>query len=221
MNALHEPYNLIALLAFMSLLPLFVVIGTSFLKMAIVFSLLRTALGVQQVPPNIALYGLSLIMTIFLMGPILAPVAINIKTSISQPDSLTGKSNLLDLIDGEATAPYKKFLQNNTNPKDYAFFKETALKNWPEEYRKSIKEDSLILLIPSFALTQLSESFKLGLLLFLPFLVIDLVVSNVLLAMGMMMVSPITISLPFKIMIFVMVDGWHQLFGQILASFNH
>ncbi|SUB27956.1 type III secretion system protein YscR [Yersinia pseudotuberculosis] len=176
MELLNSSYQLIALLFMLSVLPLLVVMGTAFLKLSVVFSLLRNALGVQQVPPNIAIYGLALV-------------------------------------------PYRDFLQRNTDIEQVTFFNDIVQNKWPERYRDSVKPDSLLILMPAFTLSQLNEAFKIGLLLFLPFVAIDLIVSNILLAMGMMMVSPMTLSLPFKLLVFVLVDGWSLVLGQLVGSY--
>ncbi|MFM0515430.1 type III secretion system export apparatus subunit SctR [Paraburkholderia sp. RL17-373-BIF-A] len=207
--------QLISLLVVLSLLPLLVVMGTSFLKLSVVFSLLRNALGIQQIPPNIALYGLALVLSLFIMAPVGLAVQDRIAASPEQPDA-----TLLSRLTDDTLDPYREFLKKHTGPTQLKFFRDTAHKNWPAEVRDRVSDDSLLLLIPAFAVSQLIEAFKIGLLLFLPFIAIDLIVSNVLLAMGMMMVSPMTISMPFKILVFVLVGGWDRLLDQLLLSYH-
>ncbi|VVE56018.1 type III secretion system export apparatus subunit SctR [Pandoraea sputorum] len=210
-----DPIALITLLAVLSLLPLLVVMGTCFLKVSVVFALLRNALGVQQIPPNIALYGLALVLSLFIMAPVGVAVQDRLAAAPADPQA----SMVSRLIEG-GLDPYREFLQKNTSPAQVRFFRDTARKHWPEEVRQRVSDDSLLLLMPAFAVSQLIESFKMGLLLFLPFIAIDLIVSNVLLAMGMMMVSPMTVSMPFKLLVFVLVGGWDRLLNQLLLSYR-
>lgn len=215
-SLLDTPVTLIVILVALSLLPLLVIIGTSFLKISVVFSMLRNALGIQQVPPNMAIYGLSLILTCFIMAPIMMDV-----TEVIQKNQ-QGDTRI-DIFTPEVAeqiiAPYRNFVKKHAHPKDVLYFTNVSKRIWPEKYQKDISDDSLFVLMPSFAISQLSEAFKIGLLLYLPFVAIDLIVSNILLAMGMMMVSPMTISLPFKILIFILVGGWQKLISQLLISY--
>ncbi|EKN5112149.1 TPA: type III secretion system export apparatus subunit SctR [Yersinia enterocolitica] len=215
MELLNSSSQLIVLLFLLSLLPLLMVMGTSFLKLSIVFSLLRNALGVQQVPPNIAIYGLALVLTIFIM----APVGLDVHARLQDEPLPNDLGALLHHIDEHALEPYRDFLQRNTDAAQVHFFNDIVQTKWPVHYRDTIKPNSLLILMPAFTLSQLTEAFKIGLLLYLPFVAIDLIVSNILLAMGMMMVSPITISLPFKLLIFILIDGWGLLLGQLVGSY--
>ncbi|CRG50744.1 type III secretion system protein YscR [Yersinia wautersii] len=215
MELLNSSYQLIALLFMLSVLPLLVVMGTAFLKLSVVFSLLRNALGVQQVPPNIAIYGLALVLTIFIMAPVGLDVQARLQNEVLSNDI----GALAHQIDQNALVPYRDFLQRNTDIEQVTFFNDIVQNKWPERYRDSVKPDSLLILMPAFTLSQLNEAFKIGLLLFLPFVAIDLIVSNILLAMGMMMVSPMTLSLPFKLLVFVLVDGWSLVLGQLVGSY--
>mgnify|MGYP003619144979 FL=1 len=213
MELLNSSSQLMVLLFLLSVLPL--LMGTSFLKLSIVFSLLRNALGVQQVPPNIAIYGLALVLTIFIM----APVGLDVHARLQDEPLPNDIGALLQHIDDHVLVPYRDFLQRNTDTEQVTFFNDIVQTKWPERYRNSVKPNSLLILMPAFTLTQLTEAFKIGLLLYLPFVAIDLIVSNILLAMGMMMVSPITISLPFKLLIFILIDGWGLLLGQLVGSY--
>ncbi|AXE30557.1 EscR/YscR/HrcR family type III secretion system export apparatus protein [Chromobacterium phragmitis] len=210
-----QSVQLILTLAVLSLMPLLVVMGTSFLKLAVVFSLLRNALGVQQIPPNIALYGLALILTLFIM----APVGLSVQARMAAAPG-DAQASLLSRLSDDTLDPYRQFLKRHAAPAQQRFFRDAARKSWPEAARDRVSDDSLLLLMPAFAVSQLIEAFKIGLLLFLPFIAIDLIVSNVLLAMGMMMVSPMTVSLPFKLLVFVLAGGWDKLLGQLLLSYR-
>ncbi|QLL13478.1 type III secretion system export apparatus subunit SctR [Pseudomonas chlororaphis] len=216
MGLLDQPLQLIVVLLALSIMPLLVILGTSFLKLAIVFALLRNALGTQQIPPNIALYGLAMVLTLFIM----APVGLDIQERLeSEPIELKSKDFVRQVETG-VLSPYRDFLEHNTDPEQVSFFSEIGHQVWPEKYHARIPENSLLVLLPAFTVSQLIEAFKIGLLLFLPFIAIDLIVSNVLLAMGMMMVSPMTISLPLKLLVFVLMNGWEKLIEQLLLSFS-
>ncbi|AOJ71456.1 MULTISPECIES: type III secretion system export apparatus subunit SctR [Burkholderia] len=215
MNLFDQPLQLIAVLFALSILPLLVVLGTSFLKLSVVFALLRNALGTQQIPPNIALHGLALVLTMFVM----APVGLAIQDNVAAHPVRIDAPDFTQQVEKTILAPYRAFLERNTAPDQVRFFADIGHKTWPEPYRNRIPDDSLLVLLPAFTVSQLIEAFKIGLLLFLPFIAIDLIVSNVLLAMGMMMVSPMTIALPLKLLVFVLVHGWEKLIGQLLLSF--
>jgi type III secretion protein R len=211
-----QPLTLIVVLVLLSLLPMLVVIGSSFLKISIVLSLLRNALGIQQVPPNMAIYSMALILTMFIM----APVGYQISNNMEGVPFTLDDANVFDRVDTQMLVPWRQFLEHNTQKKQIQFFSQTATRLWPQEIRKQMPEDSLFVVLPAFMVSQLVEAFKIGLLLYLPFIAIDLIVSNILLAMGMMMVSPMTISLPFKILVFVTIGGWERLLSQLILSYK-
>ncbi|AIJ09196.1 MULTISPECIES: type III secretion system export apparatus subunit SctR [Edwardsiella] len=215
MSLTEQPAELIALLVTLSLLPLLIVMGTSFLKLSVVFALLRNALGIQQIPPNIALYGLALILTLFIMTPVGTAVQARLADA-----PVEAQTTLLSRLSDNTLDPYRQFLRQHTSATQLHFFRQVATKSWPASVRDQISDDSLLLLMPAFAVSQLVEAFQIGLLLFLPFIAIDLIVSNILLAMGMMMVSPMTISMPFKLLVFILVGGWDKLLGQLLLSYR-
>ncbi|RLV60806.1 EscR/YscR/HrcR family type III secretion system export apparatus protein [Parashewanella curva] len=216
MSLLEHPVHLIIVLFALSLLPLFAVMGTSFLKISIVLSMLRTALGVQQIPPNMAIYGLSMVLTLFIMAPVGSEIYANLQKDpikLSAPD-------ILERLNKQAAEPYREFLKKHSHAKQITYFSKVGHKIWPKAYHDNIDKNSLMVLIPAFTLSQLIEAFKIGLLLYLPFVAIDIIVSNILLAMGMMMVSPMTIALPFKILIFIMMGGWEKLISQLMLSYS-
>ncbi|QDO84227.1 EscR/YscR/HrcR family type III secretion system export apparatus protein [Shewanella psychropiezotolerans] len=216
MALLDNPIQLIIMLFCLSLLPLFAVMGSSFLKLSIVFSMLRNALGIQQIPPNMAIYGLALILTLFTM----APVGMQINDNLKATPIVFDSPNVLEQINTQAIAPYRDFLQRNTSKTQLEFFANIGHKTWPDKYQDELSKDSLFVMVPAFTMSQLIEAFKIGLLIYLPFVAIDLIVSNILLAMGMMMVSPMTIALPFKLLIFILMGGWEKLIGQLMVSFS-
>lgn len=215
MNLADQPLQLMLLLFAMSVTPLFVVMGTSFLKISIVLSTLRNALGIQQIPPNMAIYGLSLVLTLFIMAPVGMEISDNLKANPIRLDA----PGAIDHIDERVLAPYREFITAKASKKQVEFFSGIGAKMWPEKYRDRIPADSLLVMLPAFTVSELVEAFKIGLLLYLPFIAIDLIVSNILLALGMMMVSPVTISLPIKLLLFIIVGGWERLLAQLLNSY--
>ena len=215
MSLPDSPLQLIALLFLLSVLPLAIVMGTSFLKLAVVFSILRNALGIQQVPPNMALYGLALALSMFIMGP--TALAVSARW---HPVQAAGAPAWRAEWDSAALAPYRRFLKRNSEESETHYFHNLINRTWPEEIKRKIRPDSLLILLPAFTVSQLTQAFRIGLLIYLPFIAIDLLVSNILLAMGMMMVSPMTISLPFKLLIFLLAGGWDLTITQLVQSFS-
>ena len=211
-------------LALFSILPFAVMLLTSYVKVVVVLSLLRNALGVQQAPPNPVLNGIALLMAVYFMAPtVLAMYKAGEETIKNQPASalFSGQSAefIITLAD-KTKEPLRNFLQRNTSAKHISSFYQLAYKSFPEEFRGSLKPGDFIVLIPSFITSQLKAAFEIGVLIYLPFFVIDLVTSNILLAMGMMMLSPLTIALPLKLLLIVMVDGWTLIIQGLVLSFR-
>ncbi len=202
--------NLVIILTLLVLAPSLILMMTSFLRLVVVFSFLRQALGTQQMPPNQIMVSLALILTFFIMQP------------VGQKAYDSGVKPYIDKKIGYEEAfkrgvePFKEFMIKNTREKDLAlFFRIRKLKN-PKTY----KDIPLSIATPAFMISELKSAFEIGFLLYLPFLVIDMVVSSVLMSMGMMMLPPVMISMPFKLLIFVLVDGWNLLIGNLIASFK-
>ncbi len=216
MTLLNNPIQLSLFLFLLSILPTLVILGTSFLKISIVLGLLRNAIGLQQVPPNIALYTLALILTAYIM----APIGFQVKDALKEHPIKLESPESFEKIDETVISPYRHFLKSNTNSKQIQFFSDIGRRTWPEQYKDRLNADSLLVLMPAFAVSQLIEAFKMGLLIFLPFIAIDLIVSVILLALGMMMMSPLTIALPFKILLFVLMGGWEKLLSQLIMSYS-
>ncbi|MEM9045805.1 MAG: type III secretion system export apparatus subunit SctR [Pseudomonadota bacterium] len=216
MSDLPDPFLLLFLVAFVGVLPFLMLMATSFVKLAVVFSLIRNALGVQQVPPNMVLYGMATILTLYIM----APVAVAGFQAVETLDM--NNAEIGDIIDGLGVAaePFRNFLQQHAEQTEIAFFMSAAGQLWPAEMRDSISPDNLLILIPAFTVSELTDAFQIGFLIYLPFIAIDLIISNILLAMGMMMVSPMTISLPFKLLLFVMIDGWQELIHGLVLTYQ-
>ena len=193
----------------LSFLPAAVLMMTSFTRLIIVFSLLRQALGTGQSPPNQVLVGLSLFLTFFIMSPTLDRVYKEAYLPYSQ-DQITGEQAI-----DKATPPLRGFMLKHTRQEDLALFIRLAKEARP----KGPEDVSMKTLIPAFAISELKTAFQIGFMIFLPFLIIDMVVASVLMSMGMMMLSPSIISLPFKLMLFVLVDGWNILITSLVQSF--
>lgn len=214
----------LAVLAGLSLLPYAVMLLTSYVKIVVVLSLLRNALGVQQSPPNPVLNGIALLMTIYVMFPTGAAMysAASKAINTNPPKELfTGATApyIMNVIN-EGKEPLRDFIQRNSIGKHITSFYQLAYRSYPEEYRSSLKQTDFLVLIPAFITTQLKAAFEIGVVIYLPFFVIDLVVSNILLAMGMMMLSPLTIALPLKLLLLVMVDGWTVLIQNLVLTFR-
>lgn len=211
-----NPYTLIFLFAVLSLAPFMLMIVTSYVKLVVVLSLIRNALGVQAIPPNMVINAMALILSIYVMAPV-AHETYNIVSGLEMDFSnIKTIGSTLEAAKG----PIQGFLQKHSGPHEQNFFMNTAKALWPQEQASQLQKDSLLILIPSFTISELTSSFKIGFLIYLPFIVIDLVVSNILLAMGMMMVSPMTISLPFKLLLFVLVDGWSRLVHGVVLTYK-
>jgi len=211
-----DPITLAVVLALMALLPTVVVVTTSFLKITIVMSLLRNALGVQQIPPNLALYGLSLILTFYIM----APIGQQVYTQVTTEPAATKSIDALVSSAQRGAEPMRSFLLKHSKTEHRDFFVATTKKLWGPEMSKTVGGTDFVILMPSFLVSELTQAFQIGFLLYLPFLIIDLVVSNILLAMGMMMVSPVTISMPLKLFLFVMADGWTRLIKGLIVTYT-
>ncbi|MCP3941202.1 MAG: flagellar type III secretion system pore protein FliP [Desulfobacteraceae bacterium] len=202
--------EIIALLTLIALAPAILILMTPFTRLVVVFHLLRQALGTQSSPPNQVIVGLALFMTFF----IIKPVALDVYNQSLNP-YLERKISYETAFE-EAQKPIRKFLLRNTREKDIALFLKEAEMKKPE----TRQDLSLLVLIPAYVISELKTAFIVGFVLYIPFLVIDMVVASVLLAMGMMMLPPVMISLPFKLMLFVLVDGWHLICGSLIKSFG-
>lgn len=214
----------LATLAGLSILPYAVMLLTSYMKIVVVLSLLRNALGVQQSPPNPVLNGIAILMTIYVMFPTGVAMynAASKQINTSPPQELfTGATApyLMGIIK-EAKEPLRDFIQRNCIGKHITSFYQLAYRSYPEEYRASLAQNDFLVLIPAYITSQLKAAFEIGVVIYLPFFVIDLVVSNILLAMGMMMLSPLTIALPLKLLLLVMVDGWTVLIQNLVLTFR-
>ena len=210
-----DPVALAFALGLFALVPLLFVMTTSFLKIAIVLSLVRNALGVQQAPPNMAIYALALLLTAYVM----APVGSDIADIVSDGPEVTASVKTMLNLGRRGVEPLRVFLVRNSKSGQRQFFLNTAKKLWPPKLSDEATERDMLIVIPAFMVSELTAAFEIGFLLFLPFVVIDLVISNILMAMGMMIVSPVTISLPLKLFLFVMIDGWSRLIHGLIQTY--
>lgn len=202
--------KLLILLTVLTLLPSIIMMMTSFVRIIVVFGFLRSAIGTQQAPPNQVLIGLALFLTFFIM----TPVYNKINTTAIQP-YLQNKITQEQAIETGAK-PIREFMLKTTYKKDLSLFRDVS------KISDTVKDQELPLyiVIPSFMISELKTAFEMGFLLYIPFMIIDLVVASVLMSMGMFMLPPVMISLPFKLLLFVMVDGWHLLVQALIISFT-
>ena len=202
--------EIIALLTVLALAPAILILMTPFTRLIVVFHFLRQAMGTQSSPPNQVIIGLALFMTFFIIKPVGQEIyQQSLNPYLERQISFDGAFE-------QAEVPIRKFLLHNTRENDLALFVKGADIKKPE----TRNDVSLLVLIPAYVISELKTAFIIGFVIYIPFLVIDMVVASVLLAMGMMMLPPIMISLPFKLMLFVLVDGWHLISGSLLKSFG-
>ena len=223
-----DSLSLIVLFVGLSLLPFVAMVATSYLKIVVVMSLIRNALGIQSIPPNMVINALAMILTFYIMAPV-ASESWNIiaedraKFAAAQRAAQPAAGNQSAVEDGtvilfesdiaaRAAEPFRAWLSAHTADRERAFFVSTAESLWGRDGEPAtVDPESFYILLPALCVSELPKAFQIGFLVYLPFIAIDIIVSNILLAMGMMMVSPVTISLPFKLLLFVMVNGWTLL----------
>lgn len=201
--------QMLVVMSLFSMLPFMFCCMTSFLRFTIVFSMLKTALGTQQVPPSIVIIGLSMILTFYTMGGVFQ------KMYDMGSVPFMKNQDLIQTID-QGSKPLKEFMMKQTRESDLAFFIELANKEQP----KSPEEITIWQVAPAYILSELKTAFEIGFVVFVPFIVLDLIVANILLALGMFMLSPTIISLPFKLLIFIAVDGWALIVQGLVQSYN-
>ncbi len=254
-NQMSNPVVLIVVLGALSLAPFVVIMLTSFVKISVVLSILRNALGAQQVPPNQVITGLAFILTIFIMSPV-GHQMYDAAGSLTNSKDIFSEASVKSLFDGaqKGKEPLRKFLSRHSHPRDRALFMELAAtldrqgqrpvavaeppapapqQNPPadqapatpppapaESNAPKIDKEEFRILIPSFVTSELKDAFQIGFLVFVPFLIIDMVIANILLSMGMGMLSPSVISLPFKLLLFVLVDGWFLIVRSLVVSYT-
>ena len=218
-----DSFALLALLIGMSLLPFAAMVATSYLKIVVVMQLIRNALGIQSIPPNMVINALALMLTFYIMAPV-----VSTSWDVLREGMKDNKPEVVYQTDlaVRAAEPFRDFLVKQTDERQVAFFARTAERLWAttdeatgEEVPAVVDPKSFFVLVPAFCVSELTRAFQIGFLVYLPFIAIDIIISNILLAMGMMMVSPVTISLPFKLLLFVMVNGWTLLVQGLVQSY--
>jgi type III secretion protein R len=201
--------------AAIGLIPFMVITTTAFLKISIVLFLVRNALGTQQTPPTLVMYAIAIVLTAYVS----APLASQIYARLTAPgvDFTTGTG--LQAAGSAIIGPLRTSLERFTPPQERQFLLSAAQRIWPPDFYRQATSDDLLIVIPAYVVSELNRAFQTGFLLYLPFIAVDLIVSNVLMAMGMVMVSPLVISTPFKIFLFVLVSGWTRLLHGLVLSY--
>jgi type III secretion protein R len=203
----------------LGMLPFFAVMVTSYTKIVIVLHLLRNALGVQSVPPNVVLNGMALVLSAYIMAPVIDEVT----TRVADSPVFKAKRFTFEEISTtmkSAGEPVKKFLVKHSGERERRFFLLTTRKIWPERMHASVKETDLLIVLPAFTIAELTAAFQIGFLVYLAFIVVDMIIASVLLAAGMAMVSPTIIAVPFKLLLFVVLDGWSALVYALVLSYQ-
>jgi type III secretion protein R len=214
LNNHPDSLSITLFLAALSVLPLLLITTTSFLKTVIVLMITRNAIGVQQVPPSIAIYAMAMMMTAYVMAPTLHSMADTVSEAMNHKSREPWTQTAAHVVE-----PLRTFMVKRTKDEDREAFLEKAKKLWPPEHAAKATMNDFFIVVPSFMVAEIQAGFEMGFLIYIPFLVIDLIVSNLLLALGMQMVSPISISLPLKLFLFVVVDGWGRLLHAILDTY--
>lgn len=222
----NRPMLLMAALAGLALVPFILIMVTSFVKIAVVLSIVRQAVGTQQIPPTQVITGLAIIMTVYIM----APVGLEIKHLAEDRMAAVGM-NVLDmdkvkvkdikLLVEAVDIPMRRFLSSHAHPKVNDMFYTLAWRMRKEVDRATLTRNDFLVITPAFVISELKEAFQIGFILFVPFLVVDMVVANILMALGMQMLSPTTISLPFKVLLFVLVDGWYLISQGLVVGYHN
>lgn len=211
-----DPYLVLAFVAAALALPFAIVAVTAFTKVAIVLFLLRNALGIQQTPPNPVLYAIALVLAVYVAAPMVGEVY----AAASDPTLDFARRADWTRAAAQASEPVRAFLERFAEPDERSFFVDTTARLWPEPAARDVTDRDLVVLLPAYMVSELTRAFEIGFLLYLPFIIIDLVVTNILTAMGMVMVAPTVISLPVKLFLFVLIDGWTRLTHGLVLSYG-
>jgi type III secretion protein R len=208
-----RPLVLLVALAAMSLVPFVLLMVTSFVKISVVLSIVRSALGTQQIPPTQVITGLAIILTVYIMSPVALTMYRAIGPIADEKGELFSEQSVPKLIEAadKAKEPLRGWLEKHATEKDRTLFYSLAKKMRTGPDKDALTEHDFLIIVPSFVISELKGAFQIGFILFVPFIVIDMVVANILLALGMHMLSPTTISMPFKLLLFVLVDGWYLI----------
>lgn len=212
---MENDISLIAVLSLASLAPFLIACGTGYIKLSIVFIMVRNAIGLQQIPSNITLNSIAFVLSIFIMMPMMKEGYNHFR---NKPIDLSSAENIETWVD-EGLSSYKKYLQKYSDKDLVAFFEKAQRQRDGELSDDDIPSFTLFSLLPAYALTEIKDAFKIGFYIYLPFVVIDLLISSILLTLGMMMMSPVTISVPIKLLLFVVMDGWTLISKGLLSQY--
>ena len=213
-----DPVVILLTLGLLSLAPFMAIMVTSFAKIVIVLALVRNALGLQQVPPNLVVNGLALVLSMYIMAPLGVQISQAAEQRLAGGGQLQAKM-LLQIL-GDSREPLRQFLGKHAQPREREFFVKSATRLWPAEQARGLREDDLMVLVPAFTVSELTAAFKIGFIIYLAFVIIDLVVANVLVALGMIMFSPTVVSVPLKLLLFVLIDGWAKLVHGLILTYR-
>ncbi len=217
MSGTPDPVVVLLTLGLLALAPFMAIMVTSFAKLVIVLSLTRNALGLQQIPPNLVLNGLALVLSIYIM----APLGLEIGAAAERHTQAGGMQSkaLLEII-ADAREPLRRFLGKHAQQREREFFVQSANKLWPPARAQALRDDDLMVLVPAFTVSELTAAFKIGFIIYLSFVIVDLVVANVLVSLGMVMFSPTVVSVPLKLLLFVLLEGWEKLIHGLILSYR-
>ena len=223
----NRPLLLLVALAGLAIVPFVLIMVTSFVKIAVVLSIVRQAIGTQQIPPTQVITGLAIVLTVYIMMPVGLEIGHNAKQRIIEQSPDGKLTSLKDLsidqiieLSGDAQIPMRGFLMKHAHLKDRDMFYKLAWRMRLPRDRAELTDEDWTIVIPAFVISELKEAFQIGFILFVPFLVVDMVVANILMALGMQMLSPTTISLPFKVLLFVLVDGWYLITKGLVIGYQ-
>ncbi|MDR6504016.1 type III secretion protein R [Burkholderia ambifaria] len=211
---LDQAPNLVLLSLGLGIVPLACVLATSYTKIAIVFALLKNAIGIQQVPSILMTNALALVITAYIMAPVVLEAARHLKEPVPRGISRG------EWVMRSMAVPLGDFMKKHVDPREQERLMETSKRIWPKYVQAQTSKDDLFILLPAFAISEISAAFKIGFVLFLAFVAIDLIVANVLMAMGMIMFSPTVVSIPLKLILFVAVDGWSRLIQSLILTYQ-
>jgi type III secretion protein R len=208
---------LMAIVLMIGMLPFVAMMVTSYTKIVVVLGLLRNALGIQQVPPNMVLNGIAIIMSAYIMAPLMMD-SFNVMQlrSVAQGSPMAEMGSAFEA----GREPMRAFLTKHAHAREKTFFLKSATAIWPPERARELKADDLLVLAPAFTLSELTQAFKIGFLLYLAFIIVDLVIANILMALGLSQVTPTQVSIPFKLLLFVAMDGWSVLIHGLVLTYR-
>jgi len=219
MGSDFDPFRLLLPLLVLGLIPFVAIMATSYTKLVVVFALLRNALGVQQVPPNMVLNSLALVFTFYIMAPVGSQVVDRLhETGMFNAERMKTAEIFSAL--NEAKEPVREFMVKHGKERERKFFHRTAERIWPPEQIANVADTDMVIALPAFTVSELTSAFQIGFVIYLCFVSIDLILANVLLAMGMSMVSPTVISVPFKLLLFTVLDGWSLLLHGLVLTYR-